>query len=241
MWRTGSFTASRPQAGPGGFGHQLCHRQSGEQLGVSLFAAPAPHGHTTDRCGARRSFPTAAPWAIALDGLLAKARGLTAGLEAEVSLVVDVMLPAKSWSGHWDEFSKKFPTIALRLHVEALGAVDPGGAREAGALASAARWRWQRPVDPLPRRNRSKLLAVLRRSSSALMQRPGQRRDGARSNIPCPDRTAPHSPKGVLRRGVGEKWRWPDLGANMPCCWRAGLGQQPSDDQEDLSADGWWH
>ena len=60
---------------------------------------------------------------MALDGLLAKARGLTQGLEAEVSLVVDVMLPAKRLVRALDEFRKKFPTVALRLRVEALGAV----------------------------------------------------------------------------------------------------------------------
>jgi DNA-binding transcriptional LysR family regulator len=61
--------------------------------------------------------------AIALDQLLARARGLTQGLEAEVSLVVDVMLPAKKLVKALDEFARKFPTVALRLQVEALGAV----------------------------------------------------------------------------------------------------------------------
>jgi len=55
--------------------------------------------------------------------LLAKARGLTQGLEAEVSLVVDVMLPAKKLVKALDDFRKKFPTIGLRVRVEALGAV----------------------------------------------------------------------------------------------------------------------
>src|SRR6185369_16000704 len=35
----------------------------------------------------------------------------------------DVMLPAKKLVRGLDDFRKKFPTIALRLHVEALGAV----------------------------------------------------------------------------------------------------------------------
>src|SRR5476649_1833327 len=91
-------------------------------LGVSLF----------ERAGARRPRLTEAGRAIlsdsrgialALSGLVAKARGLTQGLEAEVSLVVDVMLPAKRLVRALDEFRKKFPTVALRLQVEALGAV----------------------------------------------------------------------------------------------------------------------
>jgi DNA-binding transcriptional LysR family regulator len=92
------------------------------QLGVSLF----------ERAGARRPRLTEAGRAIlsdsrgialALSGLVAKARGLTQGLEAEVSLVVDVMLPAKRLVRGLEEFRTKFPTVALRLRVEALGAV----------------------------------------------------------------------------------------------------------------------
>jgi DNA-binding transcriptional LysR family regulator len=92
------------------------------QLGVSLF----------ERAGARRPRLTEAGRAIlsdsrgialALSGLVAKARGLTQGLEAEVSLVVDVMLPAKRLVRALDEFRTKFPTVALRLRVEALVAV----------------------------------------------------------------------------------------------------------------------
>ena len=92
------------------------------QLGVSLF----------ERAGARRPRLTEAGRAIlsdsrgialALSGLVAKARGLTQGLEAEVSLVVDVMLPAKRLVRGLDAFRTKFPTVALRLRVEALGAV----------------------------------------------------------------------------------------------------------------------
>jgi len=58
-----------------------------------------------------------------MDGLLAKARGLISGLEAEVSLVVDVMWPAKKLVKALDDFRRKFPTVALRLQVETLGAV----------------------------------------------------------------------------------------------------------------------
>lgn len=92
------------------------------QLGVSLF----------QRTGSRRPVLTEAGRAIlgdsrgialALDGLLARARGLTQGLEAEVSLVVDVMLPAKVLVRVLEEFRGRFPTVALRLSVEALGAV----------------------------------------------------------------------------------------------------------------------
>jgi DNA-binding transcriptional LysR family regulator len=61
--------------------------------------------------------------ALAVDAMLARARGLTQGLEAEVSLVVDVMLPTKLLVRALEEFRHAFPTVALRLRVEALGAV----------------------------------------------------------------------------------------------------------------------
>ncbi len=61
--------------------------------------------------------------ALGLDGLLAKARGLIGGLEAEVAIVADVMLPTRLLVQLLDAFRATFPTVSLRLYVEALGAV----------------------------------------------------------------------------------------------------------------------
>ena len=92
------------------------------QLGVTLFIrAGARKPELTD--AGRAILSDSRGIAIALDGLLAKARGLTQGLEAEVALVVDVMWPAKKLVKALDDFRRKFPTVALRLSVEALGAV----------------------------------------------------------------------------------------------------------------------
>src|SRR6201985_767478 len=92
------------------------------QLGVTLFARAGPRNPQLTDAG-RAILADSRGIAIALDGLLAKARGLTQGLEAEVSLVVDVMLPAKKLVRALDDFRKHYPTVALRLRVEALGAV----------------------------------------------------------------------------------------------------------------------
>ena len=92
------------------------------QLGVSLFARAGTRTPQLTEAG-RAILSDSRGIAIALDALLAKARGLTAGLEAEVSLVVDVMLPAKKLVKALEEFRKLYPTVALRLRVEALGAV----------------------------------------------------------------------------------------------------------------------
>jgi DNA-binding transcriptional LysR family regulator len=92
------------------------------QLGVSLFIRAGTARPKLTHAG-QAILADSRNLAIALDGLLAKARGLTSGLEAEVSLVVDVMLPAKKLVKALDDFRKKFPTVALRLQVEVLGAV----------------------------------------------------------------------------------------------------------------------
>lgn len=56
-----------------------------------------------------------------IDGLQAKVKGLLEDLEAQVELAVDVMLPSK-WLGEaLSAFYAEFPTVALNLHVEALG------------------------------------------------------------------------------------------------------------------------
>lgn len=58
-----------------------------------------------------------------IDGLRAKVKGLLGGLEPRVDLAIDVMLPSV-WLGEaLRAFSAEFPTVALNLHVEALGAV----------------------------------------------------------------------------------------------------------------------
>jgi DNA-binding transcriptional LysR family regulator len=59
-----------------------------------------------------------------MDSLRAKVTGLMQGLEPEVSVAIDVMWPS-AWLGSvLKAFAREFPTISLRLHVEALGAVN---------------------------------------------------------------------------------------------------------------------
>jgi DNA-binding transcriptional LysR family regulator len=55
--------------------------------------------------------------------LRARVKGLLDGLEAEVDLAVDVMLPADRLGQVLRAFAQEFPTVQLRLHVEALGAI----------------------------------------------------------------------------------------------------------------------
>jgi DNA-binding transcriptional LysR family regulator len=119
---TGSFAAAARRLGRAASVISYAIANLENQLGVTLFArAGTARPQLTD--AGRAILSDSRGLAIALDGLLAKARGLTSGLEAEVSFVVDVMLPAKKLVKTLDEFRKKFPTVALRLRVEALGAV----------------------------------------------------------------------------------------------------------------------
>ena len=92
------------------------------QLGLELFdRSTTRKPHLTD--AGRAILSDSRAIAMGLDGLLAKARGLIAGLEAEVAIVVDVMLPIQRLVEVLDAFRADFPTVALRLYVEALGAV----------------------------------------------------------------------------------------------------------------------
>jgi len=92
------------------------------QLGTSLF----------DREGSRRPVLTEAGKAILaharavtgdVDDLIAGVRARQAGLEAELSLAVDVMCPLPLIAAVLREFQVAFPTVALSLHVDGLGAV----------------------------------------------------------------------------------------------------------------------
>ena len=58
-----------------------------------------------------------------LQALRARALGLHSGLEAEVSVALDVMIPLDRVAGLLREFQETYPTVNLRLHVEALGGV----------------------------------------------------------------------------------------------------------------------
>jgi len=58
-----------------------------------------------------------------VDGMRARAKALAGGLEAEVSVVVDVMFPTCILVRILQAFQAQFPTVSLRLRIEAMGAV----------------------------------------------------------------------------------------------------------------------
>src|SRR5438128_923784 len=58
-----------------------------------------------------------------MDVFKARAKGLSDGLESELSIVVDVVFPLERLTSAVATFQAKFPAVPLRLNVEALGAV----------------------------------------------------------------------------------------------------------------------
>jgi DNA-binding transcriptional LysR family regulator len=91
------------------------------QLGVRLFERSGRYPQLTPQgtnllADARRVVTGA-------DALKAKARSFHAGLEPELSIVVDVMFPQRCLTDALSHFKEQFPSTPLRLHVEALGRV----------------------------------------------------------------------------------------------------------------------
>jgi DNA-binding transcriptional LysR family regulator len=92
------------------------------QLGVSLFDRKTTRKPQLTDAG-RMVLAEARTIYNGVDGLRAKVSGLLHGLEAEVHLVLDVMLPSARVVDALKAFRAEFPTVSLHLHVEALGAV----------------------------------------------------------------------------------------------------------------------
>jgi DNA-binding transcriptional LysR family regulator len=119
---TGSFAAAgrKLNRAVSVISYGIAHLEA--QLGIRLF----------DREGTRKPVLTVEGRAVlaeartigeGMDGLRAKVKGLLEGLEAEVNLALDVMLPPARIATILRGFNHEFPTVSLRLHVEALGAI----------------------------------------------------------------------------------------------------------------------
>jgi len=92
------------------------------QLGVELFDRKSTRKPQLTDAG-RTMLAEARSVTNGMNALRAKVRGMLQGLEAELHLALDVMLPACRVVDALKAFREAFPTVSLRLHVEALGAV----------------------------------------------------------------------------------------------------------------------
>src|SRR6202041_3637240 len=95
-----------------------------EQIGVALFARSGRYPKLTPAgvilLADARNIITG------VDLLKARAKGMAVGLEPELSVVVDVFYPIDAITQVAKEFREKYPGVALRIYVEALGgAIKP--------------------------------------------------------------------------------------------------------------------
>ncbi len=119
---TGSFAAAGRKLGRATSAISYAIANLEQQLGVQLFDRDRTRKPVLTDAGSS-VLSEARTVSMGVDSLRAKVRGMLAGLEAEVALAVDVMLPTARVVDALQAFEKEFPTVALRLHVEALGAV----------------------------------------------------------------------------------------------------------------------
>ena len=119
---TGSFAAAGRGLGRATSAISYTVANLERQLGIALF----------DRAHTRKPVLTEAGTALlskarsisgGIDELRASVKGLLGGLEPHVALVVDVMMPTARLVDVVREFERQFPTVQLRIHVEALSAV----------------------------------------------------------------------------------------------------------------------
>ncbi len=91
------------------------------QLGVALFARDGRRPALTP--AGRALIGDARRVGRLVDELRARAAALRRGQEAELALAVDVMFPTARLVAALNDFSREYPTVGLRLRIEALGGV----------------------------------------------------------------------------------------------------------------------
>ncbi|HQT47560.1 MAG TPA: LysR family transcriptional regulator [Acidocella sp.] len=91
------------------------------QVGVPLFERAGRYPVLTE--AGRLLLADARAVAASVNALKTRAKGMAAGLEPELAVAIDVMFPMSVLTQAAAGFGAKFPTIPLRLYVEALGGV----------------------------------------------------------------------------------------------------------------------
>jgi DNA-binding transcriptional LysR family regulator len=119
---TGSFTAAARRSNRAVSAISYAIATLEQQLGIELFDREGSRTPALTKAGAA-VLAKARVVAVGVDDLRASVRSLLGGIEAEVTLVVDVMLPSARLVDAVQAFETTFPAVKLRLHVEALSAV----------------------------------------------------------------------------------------------------------------------
>ncbi|WP_230534649.1 LysR family transcriptional regulator, partial [Microvirga roseola] len=119
---TGSFVGAAKQLGRATSVISYTIANLEAQLGLTLFDRQTTKKPQLTEAG-RAVLSEARTIANGISNMRSKVKGLQQGLESEVHLALDVMLPAARVVDALKAFQRKFPTVSLRLYVEALGAV----------------------------------------------------------------------------------------------------------------------
>jgi DNA-binding transcriptional LysR family regulator len=119
---TGSFAAAGRRLGRATSAISYAIANLELQLDLALFDRERTRKPTLTEAG-KAVLVEAQSLSVGIDKLRARVKGLQGGLEAEMALVVDVLLPTARLVDALQAFEAAFPTVALRLHIEALGAV----------------------------------------------------------------------------------------------------------------------
>lgn len=110
------------------------------QLGVRLWDRSSKIPALSEQ--GRALLPSARRVCAEMGALGRVAQGLAGGLEPSLALAVDAILPARALVEICREFAARFPTVALRLHVDTLSAVSSlvlDGTCQVGVVGPAAR------------------------------------------------------------------------------------------------------
>jgi DNA-binding transcriptional LysR family regulator len=193
------------------------------QLGVKLFDRSSRSPVLTSQGAALLAEARAV--VSRMDVFKARAKGLSDGLEPELSVVVDVMFPLERLTGAVAAFQTKFPTTPLRLYVEALGAVlQPvmEGRCAFGVMGSL-------PTAPTPLLTRERLLLVKLLFVASPAHPLALLKDPIPARVLAQHRQLVLTDRSELSKGrelgvfAANTWRLADLGAKHAFL-RAGLG-----------------
>ncbi|MFC5556178.1 LysR family transcriptional regulator [Methylobacterium iners] len=92
------------------------------QLGLTLFDRETTRKPQLTEAG-RMVLGEARAVINSIDGLRAKSKGMLQGLESELHIVLDTLLPEHRVLDALTSFREQFPTVTLYLYIESLGAV----------------------------------------------------------------------------------------------------------------------
>lgn len=208
------------------------------QLGVSLFDRKTTRKPQLTDAG-RTVLAEARTIYNGIDGLRAKVRGLLHGLEAEVHMVLDVMLPSTRMVDALKAFREEFPTVTLHLHIEALGGVTQRVLDRSATLGVSGPLTAR--VDGIERTDVGKVKLVPVAAPGHPLAAQGQHVPGAARQhvqLVLTDRSRLTENEEFAVIGT-RTWRLADLGAkHMLLCEGIGWGNMPVDRVQDDLASG---